>query len=48
VKVTDSAVFTPYAAVNFSGGARYNQTAASNVIEGRNDFYFGGKMSVSF
>jgi hypothetical protein len=48
VKVTDSAVFTPYAAVNFSGGSRYNQATASNVIEGRNDFYFGGKMSVSF
>jgi hypothetical protein len=48
VKVTDSAVFTPYMAMNFSGGARYNQATASNVIEGRNDFYFGGKMSVSF
>ena len=48
VKVTDSAVFTPYVAVNFSGGSRYNQATASNVVEGRNDAYFGGKMSVSF
>lgn len=48
VKVTDSAVFTPYAAMNFSQDARYNVQTASNVVEGRNDFYFGGKMSVSF
>lgn len=48
VKVTDSAVFTPYAAVNFSGGSRYSPATASNVVEGENDFYFGGKMSVSF
>ena len=48
VKVTDTATFTPYAAMNLSGSARYNTTTASNTVEGRNDFYFGGKMSVSF
>jgi hypothetical protein len=48
VKVTESATFTPYAAMNFSGSARYNATTGSNLPEGRNDFYFGGKMSVSF
>ena len=50
VKVTETATFTPYAAMNLSGSARYatNPNATSNVDEGRNDFYFGGKMSVSF
>ena len=48
VKVTDSAVFTPYMAMNLSQDARYNFDTASNTVEGRNDFYFGGKMSVSF
>jgi hypothetical protein len=48
VKVTDSAVFTPYVAMNLSQDARYNKDTASNTVEGRNDFYFGGKMSVSF
>jgi hypothetical protein len=50
VKVTETATFTPYAAMNLSGSARYstNPDGASNVDEGRNDFYFGGKMSVSF
>ena len=48
VKVTDSAVFTPYVAMNLSQDARYNKETASNTVEGRNDFYFGGKMSVSF
>jgi hypothetical protein len=50
VKLTETATFTPYAAVNFSGSARYstNPNGASNTDEGRNDFYFGGKMSVSF
>ena len=48
VKVTDSAVFTPYVAMNLSQDARYNKETSSNTVEGRNDFYFGGKMSVSF
>jgi hypothetical protein len=48
VKVTETATFTPYAAMNISGSARYNKDTAANVVEGRNDFYFGGKMSVSF
>jgi hypothetical protein len=48
VKVTDTATFTPYAAMNLSGSARYNTTTGANFEEGRNDFYFGGKMSVSF
>ena len=50
VKITETATFTPYAAMNFSGAARYstNPNGLSNVDEGRNDFYFGGKMSVSF
>ena len=48
VKVTESAVFTPYVAMNLSGSARYNRAVPSNTDEGRNDFYFGGKMSVSF
>jgi hypothetical protein len=48
VKVTETATFTPYAAMNFSGSARYNRDTAANTVEGRNDFYFGGKMSVSF
>jgi hypothetical protein len=48
IKVTETATFTPYAAMNLSGSARYNPMTASNTVEGRNDFYFGGKMSVSF
>jgi hypothetical protein len=50
VKITESATFTPYAAMNLSGAARYsmNPNGLSNADEGRNDFYFGGKMSVSF
>ncbi len=48
VKVTESAVFTPYIAMNLAGSARYNRAVPSNTDEGRNDFYFGGKMSVSF
>ncbi len=48
VKVTETATFTPYAAMNISGSARYSTTTGSNIVEGRNDFYFGGKMSVSF
>jgi hypothetical protein len=50
VKITESATFTPYAAMNLSGAARYsaNPAGTSNTDEGRNDFYFGGKMSVSF
>ena len=48
VKVTETATFTPYAAMNLSGSARYNTATSANVEEGRNDFYFGGKMSVSF
>ena len=48
LKVTDTATFTPYAAMNLSGSARYNTTTTANTVEGRNDFYFGGKMSVSF
>lgn len=48
VKVTETATFTPYAAMNISGSARYNPATFSNTVEGRNDFYFGGKMSVSF
>jgi hypothetical protein len=48
IKVTETATFTPYAAMNISGAARYNRETAANTVEGRNDFYFGGKMSVSF
>jgi len=48
VKVTETATFTPYAAMNLSGSARYNTVTGANFEEGRNDFYFGGKMSVSF
>jgi hypothetical protein len=51
VKITNTATFTPYAAMNLSGSARYSPAAtgtAANNEEGRNDFYFGGKMSVSF
>jgi hypothetical protein len=48
VKLTEHATFTPYAAMNISGSARYNPATFSNTVEGRNDFYFGGKMSVSF
>jgi hypothetical protein len=50
VKVTETATFTPYAAMNISGSTRYSKNPAGtiNVDEGRNDFYFGGKMSVSF
>jgi hypothetical protein len=51
IKVTETATFTPYAAMNISGAARYSPAAtgtAANNEEGRNDFYFGGKMSVSF
>jgi hypothetical protein len=55
VKVTESAVFTPYVAMNLSGSSRYwsgtdaaGTATGSNLDEGRNDFYFGGKMSLSF
>jgi hypothetical protein len=48
IKVTKSATFTPYAAVNLSGATRYDKTTESNKTEGQNDFYFGGKMSVAF
>jgi hypothetical protein len=48
IKVTETATFTPYAAMNLSGAARYSTATAANTAEGRNDFYFGGKMSVSF
>ncbi len=48
VKLTEHATFTPYAAMNISGSARYNTATFSNTVEGRNDFYFGGKMSVAF
>jgi hypothetical protein len=53
VKITETATFTPYAAMNLSGSARYTGRAGSsltdaNTQEGRNDFYFGGKMSVAF
>lgn len=48
IKVTESATFTPYAAMNLSGAARYSTVTGANTIEDRNDFYFGGKMSVSF
>ena len=48
IKVTKSATFTPYAAVNLSGATRYDKATGSNAIEGNNDFYFGGKMSVAF
>jgi hypothetical protein len=48
VKVTNTATFTPYAALNLSGSARYSTKTGANTIEGSNDFYFGGKMSVAF
>lgn len=51
IKVTETATFTPYAAMNISGSARYSPASTgtgANNEEGRNDFYFGGKMSVSF
>ena len=51
IKLTDSATFTPYVAVNFSGSSRYvspNNASGLNSVEGQNDFYFGGKMSLSF
>ena len=48
LKVTNTATFTPYAAMNLSGSARYNTGTAANTVEGSNDFYFGGKMSVAF
>jgi hypothetical protein len=48
VKVTETATFTPYAAMNISGAGRFNRDSSVNTAEGRNDFYFGGKMSVSF
>ena len=48
LKVTQTATFTPYAAMNLSGSARYNTATGANNEESRNDFYFGGKMSVSF
>jgi len=44
-QLTETASFTPYAAMNFSGRSRDNLNAA---IEGRNDFYFGTKLSLSF
>jgi hypothetical protein len=45
IQLTDSASFVPYAAMNFSGRSRDNLNA---FVEGRNDFYFGTKVSVSF
>jgi hypothetical protein len=45
IQLTDSASFVPYAAINFSGRSRDVLNAA---VEGRNDFYFGTKLSVSF
>jgi hypothetical protein len=48
IQLTDNVIFTPYVAANLSGSARYNRTTASNIIEGRNDIYFGAKLGVSF
>jgi hypothetical protein len=45
IQLTDSAAFVPYAAMNFSGRSRDSLNAG---IEGKNDFYFGTKLSVSF
>jgi hypothetical protein len=51
IQLTESTVFTPYVSGNFSGATRYvSKTSATglNTVEGRNDFYFGGKFSVAF
>ena len=48
IQLSDSVTFTPYVAANLSGAARYNRTTAANIIEGRNDIYFGAKLGISF
>jgi len=45
IQLTESASFVPYMAVNFSGRSR---DALNAPIEGKNDFYFGSKLSLSF
>jgi hypothetical protein len=51
MQLTETAVFTPYIAGNFSGATRYVSKGSAtglNTVEGRNDFYFGAKMGISF
>lgn len=51
IQLTESTIFTPYVSGNFSGATRYvsrNSATGLNTVEGRNDLYFGGKISVSF
>ncbi|MEY5026115.1 MAG: hypothetical protein RLZZ244_1643 [Verrucomicrobiota bacterium] len=51
MQLTETAVFTPYIAGNFSGATRYvsrGSATALNTVEGRNDFYFGAKLGISF
>jgi hypothetical protein len=45
IQLTDSASFVPYMAVNFSGRSRDTLNA---YVDGKNDFYFGSKLSLSF
>jgi hypothetical protein len=45
IQLTESASFVPYMAVNFSGRSR---DALNAPVEGKNDFYFGSKLSLSF